>query len=211
MSNKIRIKICGMRDPENIILVAELQPDYLGFIFYPKSKRFVGDDFKIPNQLPKSIKRVGVFVNEATNRMLELATMHQLDVVQLHGNESVQQCAELKGNGLGVIKIFQMASDFEFSKINPYKKTVDYFLFDTKSESYGGTGKTFDWNLLNKYDQEIPFFLSGGLSVENIQGIKAMKEMNLHALDINSGVEISSGLKDNDKIKSLKELLTSNF
>ena len=209
--NKMRIKICGMHYPENILQVAELQPDYMGFIFYAKSKRFVGNDFRIPEQLQKSIKRVGVFVNETTNRILELAAMHQLDFIQLHGNETTEQCDELKANQLVVIKAFQISDDFDFSQLNPYKKSIDYFLFDTKSESYGGTGKTFDWNLLKKYDQEVPFFLSGGLSGENIQGIESLKGMNLHALDINSGVEISPGFKDTDRLKKLNDILTSNF
>ena len=160
--------------------------------------------------MQKTIKRVGVFVNEATSRIMELAIRHQLDFVQLHGNESAEQCAEIKASGLGVVKVFQMDGHFDFPKLVPYKKNTDYFLFDTKSESYGGTGKTFDWNILNRYDQDIPFFLSGGLSVENINDAKAINGMNLHALDINSGVEISPGLKDIDKIKLLKNILTSN-
>jgi phosphoribosylanthranilate isomerase len=207
MNNKIRIKVCGMRDPENILQVSELHPDYMGFIFYPKSKRFVGTEFQIPEQLPKEIKRVGVFVNETTDNILALAKAHSLDFIQLHGNESAKQCVELKQNSLGVIKVFQVDAQFDFSEIDPYKKVVNYFLFDTKSTSYGGTGKSFDWNLLKQYDQEIPFFLSGGLSISNIEKTKEMNKMNLHALDINSGVEISPGLKAIEKIKELKQIL----
>lgn len=209
MNTKVHIKICGMRDPENILQVAELRPDYMGFIFYPKSKRFVGDDFKIPDQFAKNIKRVGVFVNEATDTIRELVARHKLDFVQLHGNESVEQCEELKANKVGVIKVFSMDQQFDFAKLNPYKKVVDFFLFDTKSEGFGGSGKTFDWTLLNNYDQEVPFFLSGGLSSKNIQDIKLLKGMNLHALDINSGVEITPGVKDIEKIKLLKSQISS--
>ncbi len=211
MLSKIRIKVCGMRDSENILQVAKLQPDYIGFIFYSKSKRFVGDDFKIPEQLQKNIKRVGVFVNEGTATILDLATAHGLDVVQLHGMESAKQCLKLKESELTVIKVFSIDNSFDFAEVDPYKKVADYFLFDTKSDSYGGTGKVFDWNLLNQYDQEIPFFLSGGLSAENIGSIKKLKGMNLHAVDINSGVEVSPGLKDIEKIIDLKVTLTSNF
>ena len=211
MKDKIQLKVCGMRDSENILKVSELQPDYMGFIFYAKSKRFVGNAFRIPDQLSKDIKRVGVFVNETTDKILALAKTHSLDFIQLHGNEPVSQCAELKQNNLGVIKVFSVDAQFDFLEIVPYKKVVNYFLFDTKSDRYGGTGKTFDWNLLNQYDQEIPFFLSGGLSVENSQGIKILHGMNLHALDVNSGVEIFPGQKDIEKIKGLKSILTSNF
>ena len=211
MKDKVHLKICGMRDAENILQVAELTPNYMGFIFYSKSNRFVGTEFRIPVQLSRGIKRVGVFVNETTDKILTLAKTHSLDFIQLHGSEPVSQCAELKQNNLGVIKVFSVDAQFDFLEIVPYKKVVNYFLFDTKSDRYGGTGKTFDWNLLNQYDQEIPFFLSGGLSVENSQGIKILHGMNLHALDVNSGVEISPGQKDIEKIKGLKSILTSNF
>lgn len=209
--DKIQLKVCGMTEQENILQVGELLPDYMGFIFYPKSKRFVGDEFRIPDKLPRSIKRVGVFVNEATNKILALAKTHNLDFIQLHGSEPVSQCAELKNNDLGVIKVVSMDDQFDFLEMAAYKKVVNYFLFDTSSDSYGGTGKTFDWNLLHKYDQEIPFFLSGGLSISNIEQAKQVAKMNLHAFDVNSGVELSPGVKDVDKVIDLKNILNSNF
>lgn len=209
MNRKIKLKVCGMRDPENILQVAELHPDYIGFIFYEKSKRYVGKEFKIPTQLSKNIKRVGVFVNESTERVMSLARLHKLDFIQLHGDESVDQCQELKQESLSVIKVFSIDEHFNFAKVEPYKKTVDYFLFDTKSDHYGGTGETFDWNLLNGYDQEIPFFLSGGLSSNNIEKVKNVENRNLHALDINSGVEISPGLKSKEKLVELIKILDS--
>jgi len=198
-----------MRDPENILQVAELQPDYMGFIFYEKSKRYVGKEFKIPTQLSKNIKRVGVFVNESTENMLSLARLHKLDFIQLHGDEPVKQCWELKQEKFGVIKVFSIDEHFSFAKVEPYKKVVDYFLFDTKSSLYGGTGKTFDWNLLNGYDQEIPFFLSGGLSAGNIQAARNSDSWNLHAFDLNSGVEMAPGLKSIEKLLELKKLLNT--
>ncbi len=200
-----------MREQENILQLGELLPDYMGFIFYPKSKRFVGDAFRIPDKLPRSIKRVGVFVNEPTNKILALAKTHNLDVIQLHGSEPVSQCAELKNNNLGVIKVCSMDDQFDFLKMTPYKSVVNYFLFDTNSNSYGGTGKTFDWNLLNNYDQEIPFFLSGGLSISNIEQTRDIRKMNLHAFDFNSGVELSPGVKDIHKLIDLKNILNSKF
>ncbi len=207
----IQLKVCGMREQENILQLGELLPDYMGFIFYPKSKRFVGDAFRIPDKLPRSIKRVGVFVNEPTNKILALAKTHNLDVIQLHGSEPVSQCAELKNNNLGVIKVCSMDDQFDFLKMTPYKSVVNYFLFDTNSNSYGGTGKTFDWNLLNNYDQEIPFFLSGGLSISNIEQTRDIRKMNLHAFDFNSGVELSPGVKDIHKLIDLKNILNSKF
>ena len=209
--DKIQLKVCGMRERENILHVGELLPDYMGFIFYPKSKRFVGEEFRIPDKLPTGIKRVGVFVNEATEKILTLAKRHKLDFIQLHGNEPVSQCAELRENNLGVIKVFSMNDTFDFLKIDPYKKVVNYFMFDTSSDSYGGTGKAFDWKLLNNYDQEIPFFLSGGLSTSNIDEAKRVASMNLHAFDVNSGVELSPGVKDIEKVMELNKRISSTF
>jgi phosphoribosylanthranilate isomerase len=208
--NKIQLKVCGMREQENILQVGELLPDYMGFIFYPKSKRFVGDEFRIPDKLPRSIKRVGVFVNEETNKILALAKTHNLDFIQLHGSEPVSQCAELKSNHLGVIKVVAMDDQFDFLEMAAYKRVVNYVLFDTKSDSYGGTGKTFDWNLLDNYDQDIPFFLSGGLSISHMEQAKHVAKMNLHAFDFNSGVELSPGIKDIDKVIDLKNILNSS-
>ena len=185
-----------MRDPENILAVASLRPQYLGFIFYPKSPRFVGESFDIPGNLPASIKRVGVFVNEANAVIIAKSRSLKLDLAQLHGHESPAQCDELKAAGLGVIKVFSIDDDFNFDLIKPYRKVVNYFLFDTKGKYYGGNAKTFNWEILGKYDQEVPFFLSGGLSPDNVNTLGDIQRMNLHALDLNSGVEISPGLKD---------------
>ena len=199
----ISIKICGMRDAENILSVASLAPQYLGFIFYTKSPRFVGDDFKIPSGMHSSIKRVGVFVNDSNETIVKKSKSLGLDLVQLHGNETPLQCEELKSTGLGVVKVFSIDDDFHFDNTKAYKEVVDYFLFDTKGKHYGGNAKTFDWRILNQYDQEIPFFLSGGLSPENINSLGDILKMNIHALDLNSGVEISPGLKDPARIKTV--------
>ena len=118
---------------------------------------------------------------------------------------------ELKQDGLDVIKVFSIDAQFDFLKTVPYKNMVDFFLFDTKSDGYGGTGKSFDWSLLNQYDQEIPFFLSGGLSILNIEQTKNIRKMNLHAFDFNSGVELSPGLKSVERIIELNAVLSSTF
>lgn len=199
----ISIKICGMRDPENIVEVASLRPQYMGFIFYPKSPRFVGANFVIPPNVPSYIKRVGVFVNETSPVILEKSKALSLDFVQLHGGESAEQCAELKEAGLGIVKVFSIADDFDFNVTRAYKKAADYFLFDTKGKYHGGNAKPFNWKVLADYDQEIPFFLSGGLSPENLNSLGDLLKMNLHALDLNSGVEKHPGMKDVEKIRTI--------
>ena len=204
----IKLKICGMRDGENIREVAALSPQYMGFIFYRKSPRFVGDDFVMP-VIPPSIRKVGVFVNETTEAILKLASQHDLTLIQLHGNETPEQCRELKAKGLEVIKVFSVGEDFDWTIVQPYKPVADFFLFDTKGKYYGGKAQAFNWSLLQQYDQEIPFFLSGGLSPENIRNITRLKDMNLYALDVNSGVEDSPGVKNISKIESVLEKLKS--
>ena len=199
----IAIKICGMRDAENIAAVASLGPQYLGFIFYPKSPRFVGENFDIPANLPASIASVGVFVNESSAVIMAKRKSSKLDFVQLHGNESPAQCDELKATGLGVIKVFSIDDKFNFDVTKPYRDVVDYFLFDTKGKYYGGNANTFNWKILSKYDQAVPFFLSGGLSPDNVNTLGDIQKMNLHALDLNSGVEISPGLKDLKKVETI--------
>jgi phosphoribosylanthranilate isomerase len=200
---EVKLKVCGMRDAENVLGVAALQPDYMGFIFYQKSPRFVGEDFLVPEAFPVDIKKVGVFVNETPEKMLALARTLQLDYLQLHGNESVEVCAVIKQAGIGVIKVFSVDDDFDFAVTKPYQSVVDFFLFDTKGKYYGGNAQAFDWSVLQRYDQQIPFFLSGGIAPDNVTNIAALKNMNLHALDVNSGVEVQPALKSIEKINTL--------
>lgn len=210
MQSRIKLKVCGMRDPANMLDIASLLPDYMGFIFFSKSPRYVGDDF-IPVEIPNPIKKVGVFVNEANEVMLKRMHRLNLDYLQLHGKESVQQCEELKLSGGKIIKVFSVGADFDFNETKPFKEVADFFLFDTQGKFPGGNAQTFDWSILNHYDQEIPFFLSGGINPENAIEVVLLKDMNIHALDINSGVEITPGLKDRDKVKKIINILNSNF
>lgn len=196
-----------MRHPENIRDVATLQPDYLGFIFYAPSPRFVGMDYIIP-ELSPSIKRVGVFVNETESVILHTAMLMKLDMVQLHGTESPALCAAIKSHGIGVVKAFSVDDTFDFAKTTPYEDAVDFVLFDTKGKHYGGNAVTFNWDVLDRYNQKVPFFLSGGLAADNVLGIEKLMHMNLYALDINSGVEDAPALKNIQKIKQLKEQLS---
>ena len=202
----IKLKVCGMRQRENILEVAGLRPDYMGFIFYKGSKRFVGNDFILPAEFPSGIKKVGVFVNASSTDILNLADKHTLDFIQLHGDESIDQCEELRNRGLRIIKVFGVSPHFNFKELTAYENVVDFFLFDTKVSSYGGSGISFDWTILSNYNQRIPFFLSGGISPRNVEGVSDLKGMNLHALDVNSGVEREVGLKDTGLIRSLIDI-----
>ena len=208
--HSILFKVCGMRDTENISDVATLMPDFMGFIFYKKSPRYVGENFHVPLNFPSAIKRVGVFVNENIEVIKFLVEKHNLDYVQLHGEESIADCNKLKKFGVGVVKVFSVGEDFDFKITIPYESVVDYFLFDTKGKFYGGNAVAFDWNLLSRYNQKIPFFLSGGLTESNISMIKNLSGYNLAGVDFNSGVEVSPGLKNIQKINSVLKLITIN-
>ena len=197
----MKIKVCGLKYQENIFDIASLGPDYLGFIFYDKSPRYVDQELNIDilNQLPKTIHKVGVFVNSEINYILDKVKSYQLEFVQLHGSETVKYCQELKEHSIKIIKAFQIEQGFDFNQIIPYKKVVDYFLFDTKTTSYGGSGKKFNWDVLEAYDNEVPFFLSGGISLEDAKTIKndlLKKELNIKALDINSCFESLPAVKN---------------
>ena len=200
----MKLKVCGMRDTENILKVAALGVDYMGFIFYDKSPRYVGEGFELPAAFPEGIKKVGVFVNEEMENMLSIGRRLKLDYFQLHGDEPVKICQRLKEEGFGVIKVFSISEAFDFGVTEEYAAVADFFLFDTKGKYYGGNAQVFDWGQLNKYDQQVPFFLSGGLNPVNVLKLTSLKGMNIHALDVNSGVEVSAGMKDVAKIKELK-------
>lgn len=207
----IEMKVCGMRERDNIRDVAQLLPDYMGFIFYDKSPRYVGDEFVIADDFPAGIKRVGVFVNATTEQILRHAAECSLDFVQLHGGEAVAQCEDLKSHGLGVIKVFSVDELTDFSETAKYNHAVDYFLFDTRGKYFGGNAKTFDWSILEKYDQSVPFFLSGGITPENVEGVKTLSRLNLKAIDINSGVEVRPAFKDVKKIGTVKDVLMTKI
>ena len=199
-----------MKDAQNIRELMPISPDYMGFIFYKNSPRYVGESLgkSLVMDFPEPIKKVGVFVDESVETVINTVKNHGLDLVQLHGSERVEEVSRLKQAGLGVIKAFAVEEGFDFSQLNPYKPHVDFFLFDTKGKYKGGNGRAFDWNLLEGYDQEIPFFLSGGISMENISGLKALGGMNLHAVDVNSQLETAPGLKDIEWVRKLKKSLS---
>jgi phosphoribosylanthranilate isomerase len=205
----LKLKVCGMVYSENIKQISVLRPDYMGFIFYEKSKRYAGDRLNQEQikDLPESIKKIGVFVNSGLEEINDKIAIYGLDLIQLHGDETVEFCSEVANTGTKVIKAFSLDDNFDFSIIEPYKKFCTYFLFDTKGKDYGGNGISFNWEILNKYDNEKPFFLSGGLDLENIENISKYKHLNIHAIDVNSKFEISPGLKDIAKVTKLIEFL----
>jgi len=202
--NGLKLKVCGMKFAANIAAVAALQPDYLGFIFYEKSPRFISDvSAELIKYIPSEIKTVGVFVDVDLEIVKKKVNLYQLKAVQLHGNESAEYCAELKSlfNSLEVIKAFGVDEDFEFAVLNNYTAVVDYFLFDTKTKAHGGSGKTFDWKILDNYKLDKPYFLSGGIDLEHADVILKIDDSRLYALDINSRFEVEPGVKDAEKIR----------
>ena len=205
----VGIKICGMKYPDNILEVGSLLPDYLGFIFWEKSTRYF--DGIIP-ELPQSIKKVGVFVNESSSVILAKAQKYNLQAIQLHGNESVAFCSDLRliiGNEIEIIKVFSVGTDFDFEVLQPFEAVCDYFLFDTKGKLPGGNGSTFDWKVLEKYPSSKPFFLSGGIGIDEIEAVNEISKTNLplYAIDVNSKFEIEPGLKNTEKLDSFKNNL----
>ncbi len=194
-----------MREGENIKALVELKPDFIGFIFYDKSPRFVGNDAldaELINSLPRDIKKVGVFVNATVDFILQNVRKYGLHYVQLHGNEMPDFCKNLKFKGINIIKAFRIDNSFIFSQLNNYKPHVDFFLFDAKGDSYGGNGVSFDWNVLKKYDNEKPYFLSGGISLENISDFETIMPQP-YAIDVNSKFEISPAMKNIEKLEEL--------
>ena len=206
------IKVCGMRDADNIRNLLTLKPDYVGFIFHPASSRFVGADFSTENTaLVKDAKKVGVFVDYNFDDMRDIIHHHKLDAVQLHGSETPGECWLHRSLGLIVIKAFQVDESFDFASLKPYADAVDFYLFDTKSPTHGGSGKKFNWDILNKYDNHKPIFLSGGIDVDDVEAIKSLSHVNIHAVDINSRFEIAPALKDIEKVKSFVDQIRNKM
>ena len=198
-----------MKQATNIAAVAELQPDYLGFIFYQKSPRFINEvSAELIKYIPSSIKTTGVFVDEELETVKTYIFKYNLKAVQLHGKESETYCQEIKLTGVEVVKAFGLDNDFDFNQLLSYSSTIDYFLFDTQTPAHGGSGKVFDWKLLENYALNVPYFLSGGIDIAHAKTIKEINDSRLYALDINSKFELAPGLKDVEKIKEFKALTT---
>ena len=198
----MKLKVCGMKSENNISEISKLNPDFMGFIFWPKSKRFFNEkSIRISNK----INKVGVFVNQDYDFIIDKINNFELDFVQLHGEEDYQFCKKIKYQ-CKLIKVFNIGSDFDFEILNSFESVCDYFLFDTKGDSYGGNGIKFDWKLLKNYPSKKPFLLSGGIDITDFKEILKIKELKipLIGIDINSKFEFEPGLKN---IKKVEELL----
>ncbi|MBS0011513.1 MAG: phosphoribosylanthranilate isomerase [Bacteroidales bacterium] len=194
----MKLKICGLREKENIERISALEPDYIGLIFYRKSPRYAGDLLR-PEDLDRvsdAIKKVGVFVNENIELLIDTVKKFKLDAVQLHGSETLDYCRSLKDENIEIIKAFFPESDTDFKLMKNYKGLCDYFLFDKRDSKGGGSGKKFNWEALKGYDMEKPYFLSGGIGPDDAGLISQIADKYLHAIDINSRFEIKPGLKD---------------
>ena len=192
-----------MRDPGKISGVAAALPNFLGFIFYPKSARFVWEEFSTDqlNAIPEAIQKVGVFVNELPEKVIEICKRLNFRVAQLHGSESPEYCQQIKASDLTVFKVFSVDDSFDFEQLSGYTEVCDYFLFDTKGHLPGGTGRKFDWELLKNYTGSVSFFLSGGIGPDDLEAIRNFEHPRWRGLDVNSGFELSPALKDVEKVQ----------
>ena len=196
------IKVCGMRDAENIREVEALGIDLMGFIFWPKSSRYVSERSAY---LPQETKHVGVFVNEDIEQVKHIAKEFALDFIQLHGSESPEYAQQLRD--WKVIKAFNIATKEDLEATKSYEGVVDYFLFDTKGKSVGGNGEKFDWSILDNYVGETPFLLSGGIGPDDTERVKAFHHPKCIGIDLNSKFEISPAFKDINKLREfIKEI-----
>lgn len=200
----MKLKVCGMKFPENIQALSDLAPDYMGFIFWEKSARFF--EGEIP-KLPEKIKKTGVFVDAPIEFVQEKIKKHQLQAVQLHGIESPEYCRQLQSSKVEIIKVFSVDSNFDFQELEPYEDVCDFYLFDTNGKLPGGNGTVFDWKVLKQYHSPKPFFLSGGIGLDEIGKVKKILEADLpvYAIDVNSKFETKPGLKDVEKLKNFKK------
>ncbi|NOR27849.1 MAG: phosphoribosylanthranilate isomerase [Lutibacter sp.] len=202
----MKIKVCGMRNSENVSSLLVLKPDFVGFIFYNKSKRFVADFPEV--EFPSDVKKVGVFVNESEGEIIKKVNQYQLDFVQLHGDETPQFCDKLKSSQeVKIIKAFSVDGKFDFDETKAFENYCSYFLFDTKGVNYGGNGIKFNWEILQNYKGNIPFLLSGGISKNDVLEVNKINHLNFIGVDVNSGFEIEPALKNIEKLKEFKNNL----
>ncbi|YBU89584.1 MAG: phosphoribosylanthranilate isomerase [Candidatus Walczuchella monophlebidarum] len=196
-----KIKVCGLKYPSNLMEIFIMKPDFLGFIFYPFSPRFIKKDFPIPNFC--EVKKIGVFVNSDEKDVFQKIENYRLDLIQLHGNEDVKFCYSLYDKkNIKIIKAFNVDKNFSFDQIKKYRNCVDYFLFDTKTSKYGGSGNKFLWNKLDEYYFDLPFFLSGGITINDPDEILKLSQTKLFCLDLNSNFEITPGFKNRNLISN---------
>ena len=205
MINGKLIKVCGMTDGENIRAVESLGADLIGFIFYPGSPRCVRET---PSYLPRRAKRVGVFVDASRDEILRRHDTYRFDYIQLHGDESPEFCAQLREQeGLKVIKAFGIAEEAVRLTVAGYEGACDLFLFDTKTPGHGGSGKRFDWSIMDDYEEKTRFLLSGGIGLDTVDTLHDFIYPFLAGFDLNSRFETAPGLKDPDLLEIFLENL----
>ena len=202
----MKLKVCGMREVKNIKSVLALKPDLMGFIFYPKSKRFV-DALSLEDIDFGTTQKVGVFVNEKLDSLTEKVKKFDLDYVQLHGDESPSYLAAVKYLGVKVIKVFRILDQLPIDQILAFEQEADYFLYDTLSLEYGGSGKNFQWNILNESPSSKPFWLSGGVSIESLKALGLIHHPGFIGIDVNSKFEDQPGMKNIELLRALKKAL----
>ena len=204
----LELKVCGITDTETIKTLITMKVARLGFIFYHKSARYVHGKLIEDGllEVPQHIKKTGVFVNAEIPEIEQIIDRYKMDSIQLHGDEPPDFCQYFRTKA-EVIKTISIKDEKSFETANLYCDACDLFLFDTHSEHYGGTGKTFDWQWLEKYTLEKPYYLSGGISLENFEEIRKLQHNQLKGIDINSKFEIRPGIKDIEKIKQLIALM----
>lgn len=199
----MKVKVCGMRDPQNIREVSALHPDYMGFIFYaPSSRCCTGIDPEVIRNLPKGTEPVMVTVDMEENEILKLAQLYGFKWIQLHGKESPEMCSRLRNQGLKVVKAFGIQSKESLRSLEEYKGCVDVFLFDTACATKGGSGRQFDWEILDYYNMGEDFWLSGGIGPDDAESLKELKHPRFAGIDLNSRFEISPALKDPNLLNS---------
>lgn len=205
----VLIKVCGMREPDNIRDILTLDPDFLGLIFYPKSSRYVTSPTIINNiRFGQNTKKTGVFVNATEDEIMQKVKLYELQAVQLHGEESVVLCRSLRNKGILVLKAFQIYAAEDFEDTLLYNDQVDYFLFDTKTAFYGGSGSKFDWSLLDAYHGNTPF-LSGGIGPDDVQAIQKINHPLFRGVDLNSRFEIAPAIKSYKLLQQFIKQLNS--
>jgi phosphoribosylanthranilate isomerase len=199
-----RVKVCGLTDAMNARQVADAGADFAGFIFYPQSKRFVGENphADLFMNVPARVKKVGVFVNEKKEKIIEITQKYRLDLVQLHGGEPAAFCNDLKIKNISIMKAFGIGEDFDFDRLTDYKDICDYFLFDTQTMLHGGSGIKFRWERLGEYKLDIPFFIGGGIGPLDVQMVRSIHHPGFFAADINSRFETAPGMKDIDLVRT---------
>jgi len=201
--SKHLIKVCGMKDPDNIAGLAALNPDFMGFIFYEKSPRYAGNvDPAVVHGLSSGIRKVGVFVNATRESILAKAETYALDYVQLHGDESPTFAKRLKSEGLKVIKVFRIAEKLP-PDMADFAESADLFLFDTDTKAYGGSGKKFDWELLRQNEIPLPYLLSGGIGPGDIAAVARLDLPGMIGIDVNSRFETAPGFKNIELIQQI--------